>query len=235
MQAGEPRARPGSKLNAKALATSLLVHSVVLPCVFLWAIHPRRPAPRQEVVEVEIVRLPEETAERLHGLRPSAASSHIARSSSTEEPSDTPKRPEQAATGEGASARVKPRSMLSESVLADNGSSQTRKALSQLAPAEQVEQLCNLEAMAQVGAWSSSLLPDRVVAYATANTQFDGRSFLAEGAALHSGDDWYRLQFKCDLAVNALKVVAFEFLLGDAIPEQNWQEFGLPSESGPSD
>jgi hypothetical protein len=186
-------------------------------------------------VDVEIVRLPAEETERLPDLHPSAVSPDPKPIASTHGPGDASTRPEQLVSANGAAARVKPRSMLSESVLADDRSSETRKVLSQLAPAEQVEQLCNLEAMAQVGAWSRSLLPDRVVAYATANTQFVGRSFLAEGAALHSGDDWYRLQFKCDLAVNALKVVAFEFLLGDVIPEPSWQEFGLPSEREPSD
>ncbi|WP_284758762.1 DUF930 domain-containing protein [Agrobacterium sp. fls2-241-TYG-188a] len=130
---------------------------------------------------------------------------------------------------------MKPSHMLSQEVLADNRSRQAREALKQLAPAEQIEQLCNLEAMAQVGAWSKSLKPDRVVAYAMADSEFSGTNFIAKGAAIHSEQDWYRLQFKCQLTPDKEKVVAFEFLMGDAIPRDIWAEHDLPDEDGPSD
>ncbi|KQW29753.1 hypothetical protein ASE36_12105 [Rhizobium sp. Root274] len=130
---------------------------------------------------------------------------------------------------------VKPRKMLSESVLDDRRSVGVRKALSELAPAERVEQLCNLEAMAQVAEWNGDLRPDRIIAYAMAVTHFNGTSFTAEGAALHSREDWYKLQFKCDLTPNRQKVVAFEFQVGEAIPREDWQEFSLPDEGEPSD
>lgn len=143
--------------------------------------------------------------------------------------------PDDIAATDGASEMVKPSHMLSEGVLEDPRSGKVRKVLAQLAPAEQVEQLCNLEAMAQVGSWNRSLQPDRVVAYAMAVTRFDGASFTADGAALHSGQEWYSLQFKCDLAPDGKKVVAFQFRIGDTIPRAVWQDYSLPDESGPAD
>lgn len=136
---------------------------------------------------------------------------------------------------EGAPARVKPQHMLSEAVLADPRSKDVRKTLSTLAASEQVEQLCNLEAMAQVGLWNRSLQPDRVVAYATSATKLDGTSFSADGAALHSGEDWYGLQFTCDLAPDRKAVVAFEFVVGEVIPRDHWLEYSLPDEVGSLD
>ncbi len=130
---------------------------------------------------------------------------------------------------------MKPQHMLSEAVLADPRSRDVRKTLSALAAAEQVEQLCNLEAMAQVGEWSRRLQPDRVVAYATAATKLTGTSFSAVGAALHSGTDWYGLQFTCDLAQDSQKVIAFEFVVGDVIPREDWSNYSLPDEEGASD
>ncbi|WP_233123045.1 DUF930 domain-containing protein [Agrobacterium vaccinii] len=130
---------------------------------------------------------------------------------------------------------VKPTRVLSEDVLADRRSTQAREALKQLAPTDQIEQLCNLEAMAQVGAWSKELKPDRVVAYAMADPKLSGSAFVAEGAAIHSERDWYRLQFKCQLAIYKTKVAAFEFLLGDSIPREIWGEHNLPDEDGASD
>ncbi len=130
---------------------------------------------------------------------------------------------------------VKPSHMLSQEVLADHRSRQARDALKQLAPADQIEQLCNLEAMAQVGAWSKSLKPDRVVAYAMADLEFSGTDVIAKGAAIHSEHEWYRLQFKCQLTPDKEKVVAFEFLMGDAIPRDIWAEHNLPDEDEASD
>ncbi|XUY27786.1 DUF930 domain-containing protein [Agrobacterium sp. rho-8.1] len=130
---------------------------------------------------------------------------------------------------------VKPSKMLSESVLADHRSSQARQALKQLAPAEQVEQLCNLEAMAQVGAWNKELRPDRIVAYAMADTKISGSDFIAAGAALHSKRDWYRLVFRCHLTPDKQHVNAFEFRLGDEIPKEIWAEHNIPDEDGASD
>ncbi|RVM04670.1 DUF930 domain-containing protein [Sinorhizobium meliloti] len=130
---------------------------------------------------------------------------------------------------------VKPSRMLSEKVLADPRSRKARKELAALAPADQVEQLCGLEALAQVGAWSKELRPDRVVAYATADPKMVGNAFSAEGAALHSKRDWFRLQFKCELTPDRKKVAAFEFLIGDPIPRKDWADHSLPDEGGSLD
>jgi hypothetical protein len=235
MYAGEQRVCPGKKLNSKALAASLLIHLAAVPCILHWAIPSRRPAVKQEAVDVEIVRLPEKSVERVTEPGASTEPSEANASDPPHSLNDVSNRPVEPLPVEAAPRQVKPLRMLSESILADDRSRQTREALSQLAEAEQVEQLCNLEAMAQVGASNSSLRPDRVIAYATADTRLNGTSFLAEGAALHSRDDWYRLQFKCDLADDSLKVVAFEFSLGDTIPKRDWQDLSLPDESGPPD
>ncbi len=149
------------------------------------------------------------------------------------ESSNTP--PQKALVNDNEKTFVKPSHMLSQEVLADHRSRQARDALKQLAPADQIEQLCNLEAMAQVGTWSKSLKPDRVVAYAMADLEFSSTDFIAKGAAIHSEQHWYRLQFKCQLTPDNEKVVAFEFLMGDAIPRDMWAEHNLPDEDGASD
>ncbi|KXF74971.1 hypothetical protein ATN84_21585 [Paramesorhizobium deserti] len=125
--------------------------------------------------------------------------------------------------------------MLSDAMLADRRNSQARAALSQLAPAEQVEQLCNLEAMAQVAESNKALQPDRIVAYAMDDTKLEQNSFSADGAAVHSGKSWLRLRFKCDLTPDHKKVTAFEFVVGDPIPKEEWSEHSLPYENGSFD
>lgn len=125
--------------------------------------------------------------------------------------------------------------MLSESVLANPRSRGTREALAQLSPGDQIEQICGLEAMAQDGAWSKDLQPDRIVAYATADTELSGNAFLAEGAALHSSKAWYRLRFRCELTPDHGKVASFEFQMGDPIPREDWAQHHLPDETGTAD
>ena len=234
MHRAEHRVRQDRRSNATFLAASLLLHLAVLALLLLWAVPSRLPVVREASIAVQIVTLPSAVPAAKKpppSVGPSGAGDAVSQ--------DLPQR--QAATAddmpatEGAPRMVKPRQMLSEGALDDRRSGKVRKVLSQLAPAEEVEQLCNLEAMAQVGAWNRSLQPDRVVAYAMAGTRFDGVSFTAEGAALHSRQEWYRLQFKCDLAPDGQKVVAFQFRVGDTIPRDAWQDYSLPDESGPAD
>ncbi|WP_312809515.1 DUF930 domain-containing protein [Agrobacterium cavarae] len=147
----------------------------------------------------------------------------------------TPPAPQEAEPQDDTPAMVKPSRMLSEKVLDDPRSRKARKELAALAPTDHVEQLCGLEAMAQVGEWSKELRPDRVVAYAMADPKIVGNAFSADGAALHSKQDWYALKFKCELTPDHKKVAAFEFLMGDPIPKNDWGEHSLPDESGSLD
>lgn len=147
----------------------------------------------------------------------------------------TPPAPQEAEPQDDKPAMIKPSRMLSEKVLDDPRSRKARKELAALAPADQIEQLCGLEALAQVGEWSKELRPDRVVAYAMADPKMVGNAFSADGAALHSKKDWYALKFKCELTPDHKKVSAFEFLMGDPIPKKDWGEHSLPDESGSLD
>lgn len=216
-------------------AASLLLHLVVLALLLLWVMPSRLPVVREESIAVEIVTLPV-AMPATENPRPALVSQprtddvvhEDLRQHSTAAPEGLP-------ATKSAPVMVKPRQMLSEGALDDPRSGGVRKVLSQLAAAEQVEQLCNVEAMAQVGAWKRNLQPDRVVAYAMSGTRLDGASFTAEGAALHSGQEWYSLQFKCDLSPDGQRVVAFEFRVGEPIPKAVWQDYSLPDESGAAD
>lgn len=235
MHPGETRVRRSNRLSLKPLAASLLGHAVALPFLVFWSVPSPVSVAREEIVEVEIVTLPRVRSERTNGALPSSGRSKLGNPVPQVMPEPKVSVPTDGPTAGDAPTRVKPQHMLSEGVLADPRSKDVRKTLSTLAVAEQVEQLCNLEAMAQVGQWNRSLQPDRVVAYATSATKLYGNSFSAEGAALHSRKDWYSLQFTCDLAPDRKTVVAFEFVVGDVIPRDDWLKNGLPDEAGSFD
>jgi hypothetical protein len=207
------------------VATSLLLHLLLLAIVLFRAAPAPIPIPDDDRIAVVMVSAVPSSAKDKRAQPPQIEVSKTAKAVSAGQQQST----------DSDRKCVKPTQMLSQEVLADRRSSQTRAALSQLAPAEQVEQLCNLEAMAQVGQWNRRLQPDRLVAYAMGDTAFSENSFVADGAAVHSEQAWYRLHYRCDLSFDHKKVVAFEFVMGDAIPKSDWSEHNLPDESGSLD
>lgn len=65
-----------------------------------------------------------------------------------------------------------------------------------------------------------------------ANEKIVGETIVADGAAVRTGKDWYGLKYRCDVAPDHGKVVAFEFQLGTAVPRDLWDEYGLTDDSG---
>jgi hypothetical protein len=125
---------------------------------------------------------------------------------------------------------VHAKTILSGKVLADPRSKEARDTLALVEEDTRLEQLCDLEAMAQIAQWHQGARPDRVVAYATADPETKGRVFIAKGAAVHTDRNWYSLTFRCELGPSRRTVQAFEFAIGDAIPRRDWERDNLPAE-----
>ncbi|MFA6156579.1 DUF930 domain-containing protein [Mesorhizobium sp.] len=128
-----------------------------------------------------------------------------------------------------APGMIRPTEMLSAKTLADPRSRQARADLATFASDERMVQLCDLEAMDQIHRWRADFRPERVVPYATAEEKFTGIMVAANGAAFRSRGNWYGLKFRCQLAGDGESVVGFEFLVGDLVPREKWDELGLPS------
>jgi len=124
---------------------------------------------------------------------------------------------------------IRPTEMLSAKTLADPRSRQVRADLATFASEDRMSQLCNIEAMDQIHKWKPDFQPDRVVAYATAGEKFKGTTIIADGATFRSRRNWYALKFNCELAADGESVVGFEFLVGDPVPRERWDELGLPA------
>ncbi|WP_246678240.1 MULTISPECIES: DUF930 domain-containing protein [unclassified Mesorhizobium] len=128
-----------------------------------------------------------------------------------------------------APAMIRPTEMLSAKTLADPRSRQARADLATFASDERMVQLCNLEAMDQIRRWRADFQPERVVPYATAEEKITGTTIAANGAAFRSRKNWYSLKFKCQLARDGESVIGFEFLVGDPVAREKWDELGLPA------
>lgn len=128
-----------------------------------------------------------------------------------------------------ATGMIRPTQMLSAMTLADPRSRQARADLKTFAADERMVQLCNLEAMDQIRQWRADFQPERVVPYATAEEKVTGTAITADGAAFRSRKNWYSLKFKCQLAQDGESVIGFEFLVGDPVAREKWDELGLPA------
>lgn len=82
------------------------------------------------------------------------------------------------------------------------------------------EQLCHQEAIAKISESSSDLKPDLVVSSAIDEAVTANQIILANGAAFRSNDRWYQLKFRCEANAEDKSIVAFDFLVGPAFPQE---------------
>lgn len=166
--------------EAPGALASVLLHVAFAGLLLLVARMPPPALPQEESVAVELV-----TPQQFE-----AATRHL---SPPVDPMPAPSPPaDRAEPAKPAPAQtVRPTTMLSERTLADPRSRQARAALAQMTGDERMVQLCDVEAMAQIAAWSGVYRPDRVVDQATAETRVDGNRVVADGAAFRSGHAWF--------------------------------------------
>ena len=112
-------------------------------------------------------------------------------------------------------------------ILRDPQNREVRAALPTLSPYERVTQLCNIEALEQVRQTRPTPVPDSMVASAFADTTLKDDTLAAAGAAFRSGHAWYAIRFTCTVGQDLASVIAFQFRVGDPVPESQWDSHGL--------
>jgi uncharacterized protein DUF930 len=101
------------------------------------------------------------------------------------------------------------------------------RSLEMLAPAERLEQLCDFTAMTRIRSEKKEFRPDRAVANAMAESLAKGDTLEVTGGAFRSKKKWYALTYRCTATPDHLKIVTFNYLIGEEIPESKWASFGL--------
>lgn len=200
---------------------SLALHALLLAALLLVPRPQPFKLPAEDAVPVELVALPPAPAQLPPQPKapptPLGPAAPLAPATAPEPEALTTQRP----------AMVKAHSFYAAKLLADPRSRHARQALATFAPDERAIQLCNIEAMEQIHRWKAELRPDLVVPYATGNLRIDEGSIHAQGGAFRSERRWYAVTFSCNVAQGA--VAAFEFSVGEAIPEAKWAEYNLVS------
>ena len=98
--------------------------------------------------------------------------------------------------------------------------------LGDLEPDTRLIQTCDLESMKQIENGPGTLHPDRAMIDALSAATITGNTAKGEGAVRSDGK-WFRFSFECTADAEHLRVKSFSFSLGDAIPRQQWERFGL--------
>ncbi|MFZ3250789.1 MAG: DUF930 domain-containing protein [Pseudolabrys sp.] len=101
------------------------------------------------------------------------------------------------------------------------------RSLEMLAPAERLEQLCDYTAMTRIRTEKKEFRPDRAVANAMAEPRATGYTLEVTGGAFRSKKKWYALTYRCTATPDHLKIVTFNYAVGEEIPEAKWASFGL--------
>lgn len=106
-------------------------------------------------------------------------------------------------------------------------STKLERTLKLLMPADRMAQLCDATAMARIRKDRSEFRPDRAVANATVDVVIAGNTLEAAGGAFRSRGKWYSLSYTCLTNDEHLKVLSFDYKVGDEIPEEKWAGYGL--------
>jgi hypothetical protein len=199
---------------------SLALHIVLVAAFSLPLVDHRIPAPVKSVA-VEIL-----TSAQFHALvRPKTAISAPDDSGSRPAPPPSGENPSPDTPSPPSSTTIQPTEMLSQRDLALSQSWQAVEAMKAMSDGDRIDQLCGIEASAQIHAWRNEYQPERLVSFAMSDTRMDGDMLVAEGAAFRSRESWYRLKFRCGLTPDHTR--AFEFQVGTPVPREEWEERNL--------
>jgi hypothetical protein len=99
--------------------------------------------------------------------------------------------------------------------------------LKRIDPSERLEQVCEYAALTKIGHDNKPLRPDRVVMDSISPPKVAGDNMSGSGAALRSHGKWYQFEFTCHATPDRLSVQSFSYRVGEPIPENEWERFGL--------
>lgn len=104
---------------------------------------------------------------------------------------------------------------------------QLENQLKRLDPATRLEQVCDAAAMTYIARDHKEFRIDRSVVSALAEPRVKDHTLSGKGAAFRSKGKWYQYAFTCQATPDRLRVLSFEYKLGDEIPEAQWSQHGL--------
>lgn len=109
----------------------------------------------------------------------------------------------------------------------DRNQQRLEAILKRLDPATRLEQLCDAAAMSRIARDHREFKIDRSVVSALEEPRVKGHTLTGTGAAFRSKGKWYQYAFTCQATPDRMRVLSFEYKLGEEIPEAQWSRHGL--------
>ena len=135
-------------------------------------------------------------------------------------------KPKTAADGEKLK---KAKGLYSKKTLSDP---RVKQALGELPPNRRIVQLCSIEALEQVRHARPDAFPDVLVPYSRSGGIIEDHVLSAKGGAFRSQNNWYDVDFRCEVDADTTEVVAFSFAIGGAVPKSQWKARRLKIDDG---
>lgn len=101
------------------------------------------------------------------------------------------------------------------------------EAMKKLAPEERAHQACALRGVDTLRRDKRLPGADRLKTGITSPAAFDGSVVKASGGAVRAKGKWYALKFTCAVTADSMKAVSFTYEVGQEIPENKWDAYGL--------
>ena len=223
VEAGQ--SHPFEMARPLSVGLSLAVHAIALVVLVLLAAPRVLKAPATPVMAVDIVS-PEQYA-RLQMPLPAAPESIAvaAEPSTAAAPSAAAPQAQRSVppTIAPAGQMIHATAFYAASILADPANAEVHRNFGELASSEQLIQLCNIEALEQLGRGLAGIKPDAVVGYAFGDLEVDGDTLVADGGAYRRQGQWFKLRFECAARPDMSGIAAFDYVLGEAIPQSQWE------------
>ena len=105
--------------------------------------------------------------------------------------------------------------------------SHIEEMLKRIDPADRLEQICDYAAADRIGRARIGFHPDRAVIDSISPPKINGDTVKGSGGAFRSGGQWYQFSFTCKTTPDRLKIISFDYHVGDKIPEDKWDDYGL--------
>ena len=99
--------------------------------------------------------------------------------------------------------------------------------LKRIDPEDRLEQICDFAAADRIGRDKNPYHPDRAVIDSISAPKIVGDTVQGSGGAFRSGGQWYQFSFTCKTTPDRLKILSFDYRVGEKIPEDKWDGYRL--------
>jgi hypothetical protein len=106
-------------------------------------------------------------------------------------------------------------------------SHRVEKALDKLEPVTRMMEVCGIKAGEELRQERAYKSVNRVVVDAIEAPDIKNNVVTGIGGAFRDKGHWYQLRFECTLSEDQRSAVSVDFVVGDEIPEDHWEEYGL--------